>query len=383
MTNTEGPSQPSPSERPWRGGPVTLAELTAGLVWPMLLRTAVIAIQPPRILIGVLTMLVLWGIGSLFDGILSIGGGSPIASPLIWRIRDGWMDAAELFISLRFADSMDALQGALLDYPALLLVERPFTTALLALILAPLLAIGFGAIARSAAVDLAVGMNMGVRESIGFALRRWRSLAGAVLIPLALVAAGVVFLKIAGWLLLGLPGLNIIGALFYGIFILVGLALFVLFVGCIIGHAMLAPAVVVESTDSVDAIQRIYAYLLGRPGRSLLYLSIVALQMLIAFGIIVAAVNASTALTADLAGSFLPPDRAAALFEPARSDTAAAKIIAFWHLMVALALSGLLISWHATAGTLVYLLLRRACDEQDVREVWMPGLVPGTRAGEP
>ncbi len=374
---------PSPTPpRPWRTGPVTLDELTAGLVWPLLLRTPVLALQPPRILIGMLGMLALWGVGSILDWALSFANIEGVGSPLVWRLRDGWFDASEQFIALDPALALQSLGDATFGHIMGLLEFRPLTAGLAVLLLAPILAIATGAIARSVALDVAVGTNLGVRESLAFGFRWWRALLGSLMIPLVIVAIGVGGLKVFGWLLLGLPGINVVGSLLYGVFLAVGLAVYVLLLGFMIGQSLLPPAVAVEGTDSVDAVQRIYAYLLGRPGRSLLYLALAAAQGLIALGLAAWILNGAADLTAGMAGSFLPAERSRALFEPGMQTSFAGSVISFWQLVVSLVLSGVLISWHATAGTLVYLLLRRVCDEQDLREVWMPGVIPGTRAGD-
>lgn len=361
---------------------MTLEELSAGLVWPTLLRTPVLALQPPRVLIGMLVMLALWGVGSLLDWLLHFGEVEAIGAPLVWRLRDGWFDASEQFVSLQPAAALQSLGDATFGHVNGLLEFRPLTAGLAVLLLAPILAIGSGAIARSVAVDLAMGTNLGVRESLAFGFRWWRALLGALLIPLVLIAVGIGALKVAGWILLGLPVVNVVGALFYGVFLAIGLLAYVLLIGFMIGQSMLPPAVAVEGTDSVDAIQRVYAYLLGRPGRALIYLSLAAAQGLIAIGIAAWVLNGAAELTSTMAGSFLPAERARSLFEVGMQDNAAGQIISFWSLFVSLILSGILVSWHATAGTLVYLLLRRVCDEQDHREVWMPGVIPGTRASE-
>ena len=36
-----------------------------------------------------------------------------------------------------------------------------------------------------------------------------------------------------------------------------------------------------------------------------------------------------------------------------------------------------------SASTRIYLLMRSACDGQDERMIWWPGLIPGTLAEEP
>jgi hypothetical protein len=35
------------------------------------------------------------------------------------------------------------------------------------------------------------------------------------------------------------------------------------------------------------------------------------------------------------------------------------------------------------ASTIIYMLMRQACDGQDMTEIWQPGVVPGTTALEP
>jgi hypothetical protein len=360
---------------------VTLAELSAGLVWPLLLRTPSLALRPPRVVMGMLVMLALWGGGAALDWGLSKGRIEPVASPLVWGIRDGWMTASEQTLDLEPRLALRTLSEATFGQTVTLLTYRPLPALAALFVLIPILAVGSGAIARSVAVDSAVGLNLGVRESLSFGMSWWRTLIGALAVPLALVGVGVAALKIAGWLLLGIPYLNVVGAVFYWVFLGVGLAVNLLLIGFILGQSMLAPAVAVEGSDSIDAIQRVYAYLMGRPGRALLYLAIAVAQGLLAIGIAAWLVNGAALLTAELSGSFLPLDRSRSLFEPGLQDGAAGWIIGFWQLMVALLLSGVMISWQATAGTLVYLLLRRVCDEQDVREVWMPGVVGGTRAG--
>lgn len=368
--------------RPWRAGPVTLAELSAGLAWPLLLRAPVLALRPSRVLMGVHIMLILWGASALLDWLLGLASQTEIGAPLVWSVRDAWMNASAQFVGLHPVHAIGSLHTGTSGRLFVLLSDRPFITSIALLVLAPALAIGTGAISRSVAVDVAAGLNMGMRESLTFALRRWRGLTMAVLIPLIVVACGVFALMAGGWLLLGFPGLNILGALLYGVFLVISLAVVVLLAGLLFGHSMLAPAVAVEGTDSADAVQRVYAYLLGRPGRAFLYVGTAVVQGLIALGIVAWIVNGAADLTASMSGAMLPPERASTLFEVGRQTGAAGSIIMFWQLLVSLLLSGVLISWYATAGTLLYLLLRRVCDEQDVREVWMPGVIDGTGAAE-
>ena len=328
MADTESQHQALSADRPWRAGPVTLAELTAGLVWPLLLRTPALALQPPRVLLGMLIMLALWGSGSALDWALGLGRVEPVASPLVWGIRDGWMNASEQTLELEPRLALRTLSEATFGQTVTLLTYRPLPALAALLVLIPILAVGSGAIARSVAVDSAVGLNLGVRESLSFGLKSWRTLIGALAIPLALVGVGVAALKIAGWLLLGIPYVNVVGSVCYVLFLAVGVGVYLLLVGYLLGQSLLAPAVAVEGSDSIDAIQRVYAYLMGRPGRALLYLAVAVVQGLIAFGIVAWLVNGAASLTAELSGSFLPLERSRALFEPGLQDSAAGSIIA-------------------------------------------------------
>ena len=62
------------------------------------------------------------------------------------------------------------------------------------------------------------------------------------------------------------------------------------------------------------------------------------------------------------------------------TPSAAGQIIAFWEILAALILPAFAVSYYFSASTALYLLLRRVNDEQDIREVWMPGMVGGTMA---
>jgi hypothetical protein len=57
-------------------------------------------------------------------------------------------------------------------------------------------------------------------------------------------------------------------------------------------------------------------------------------------------------------------------------------LVRFWEGMLALLLAGWAISYHFTGGTLLYLLLRRVNDDQDVEEIWLgpDGASTGERA---
>jgi hypothetical protein len=134
--------------------------------------------------------------------------------------------------------------------------------------------------------------------------------------------------------------------------------------------------VAVEGTDAADGAQRALAYVVGRPGRALVYLAVM------------------TALGAGVAWvSLIVIEQATLLAMTAgfpRAEFASESRAAGWWLAGSMwaygVCFGLVLSWIVsymnTAGTLMYLALRRVNDQQDVSEVWMPGMVGGTLAAE-
>ncbi len=355
-----------------RTGPITLAELTAGLIWPTLLRAAALSIQPPRMLLGIATAIGLWAVATVWDWVIGWFGSASVASGFVWGIRDGWVEAGGALLGGRFVESLGTLAAACVTAPLDAVSQRPFVVALALLLLAPVWAIGGGALSRTIAVDVAGHMNLSPRAAVKYALSRGFSLTSALLIPLVAMALLVFLLKIVGWVLLSVPYLNVVGAVLYGVLIVLGFGLILLGVGFVLGQGMLVPAVAVEGTDAVDAVQRIYAYLLGRPGRALLYIALAVVQALFVIGIAAWFIGAAGEATQALAGSWLPEEKRAALFGPA-SETVAGQVLGVWNLVLAVLLFGFMISFHFATTTIVYLLLRRVNDEQDVHDVWMPG----------
>jgi hypothetical protein len=61
----------------------------------------------------------------------------------------------------------------------------------------------------------------------------------------------------------------------------------------------------------------------------------------------------------------------------------AGNILGFWETVVVCLVVAYVFSYHFSAATIVYLLMRKASDGQEMDEVWRPGLIPGTLAPTP
>lgn len=349
-------------------GPVTLAELTNGLIWPRLLRALPMSLDLSRLVIGaiMLALVASWaallarvGARTGFDGLSQVPGSMAALVRVPEGADGGLLPAWTMSASAALTD----LGGLASTSPFLFL-------ALLALI-APLWAVGGGAIARMVAVDLAGNVHLGASAGIGFAASRMKSLTVSLILPILGLGIVSLGLKIGGAILFGIPGLGIVGAALYPLFLIAGLLFVLGAIGLIVGHLMIIPAGVVEATDPVDAVQRALAYTLGRLWRGGLYLLVLIAQGALGFFVLAWLAEGVLALTAGFAGAW------AGLPAPGR---ASGSLIQFWTMLTRFLVLGWLATYVLSASTIWYLLLRRVHDGQDISEIWMPSMVPGTLA---
>ena len=175
-----------------RAGLITFAELTAGLVWPVLLRSVTIAIHPPRLALGFLTVVCLALVSTLFD--LARGADSSLAQTMFMGVEQGVLDFANNIVTFQWILAVHSLVHGVYQIPLETFFANPWPGALLIFLLLPIWATGGGAISRMAAVDLAADLNMSIREALRFALPRTLSLTFSLALPIVfmLVIAGAI-----------------------------------------------------------------------------------------------------------------------------------------------------------------------------------------------
>ncbi len=296
-------------------GEITFDELTAGLVWPLLLRALRMSVQVGRLALAAFGLTVIWLVGSLLEIIQSDGRGDLwLAYPPIWA-RTAFVVFAMLVVAMVF-----------------------------------------GAVARMTAPDVAYGLRIGLLRGLAFALGRLLSLLLPVLfvcivLVVAWLASGAVL-----WLGASVGGETVTAFFTPLVRVLAGTATAVACVAGLMGVA----AVGVEGSDGFDGFQRSAAYLVAAPVRLLGYLLIVLLTYAVGLGVL---------LLVGMMGSWLV------------STWVEADLMTEYWGIVSLAAVWTL-SYITSAVPLVYLCIRRAVDEQDVREVWMPGLLGGVLAPE-
>jgi len=389
-----------------RTGPVTIGELTADLIWPVAFRSVPLAIQPSRLLVAFVMIATVMGLGTLIDLI----GGVTIPDPAGVAGADGEIERIGLFaglvrfagggfndlalglLSLDFPRALDGVSTLLILGPAATFTEHWLVGGLVLLIALLVLTLGGGAIARMAICEIAGEVSLTFGEGFGFAVPRWKQLLLSVAGPLLLIAALSIGLRVFGFLLLAPAGVNVVGGLLYGLFLLAGFALALSGAALLLGGSMLVPAIAAEATDWFDAIQRAYAYVLGRTLRLLVYAATLLALGAAAYGAASWLIGATINWTAELATGWRAADAAPIAGNvpyPSFADpnlgqdlegsrALSTKLIGVWERLAVAVLAAFCVSYFFCASSVLYLLCRRVNDEQDMTEIWMPGLIGGT-----
>ncbi|MBC7773715.1 MAG: hypothetical protein H7210_14575 [Pyrinomonadaceae bacterium] len=390
--------------------PITLDDLTADLFWPKLLRGPVMALRPTRL--GICFFLIVFA-----SVVLSLCGW--IETTLNWRGGDDAVREFEVakgqclaaFQTWNLSVAVASFIEGLTILPLAAFNAHPVGSTLGTLLILIAWCIAFGAVARSAACEVAGLRSPRWPEMIAFAVSRWASLVGAVVLPLVLVAAIGLGIAVAG-LTMRVPILTLVGAALFGLLLMAGAVCVFLLGVYMLGHWILIPAIASEGSDGVDAVQRTYAYVIGRPLRLILYLAILLVQGIIVASIILALVGAAVSFTTRAASPWAGPDartmlwqahagavagdqaeqavvHAAAASQAAAEDGATlkdgkpqlernfsfawgAKVIQLWMLVPLTLGSAFVLSYIMCGSTLLYLIMRRVNDGQDVAEIWQP-----------
>lgn len=379
--------------------------------FPKILRSITMAFGPSRLVIGLIMVAAVMLFGEVWDSFASptfhpkgllmgpaieTGGLKPFEAAKSQAIIS-FNDIVEGALRFDTARSAGGLKDMAVGMPVALAAHALTFTIVFGLFFCFVLAIGGGAISRMTAVETAGRERLRMGDAMVFAASNWTRLLMALLLPLLLACVVCIVIAIVGWVLM-LPWIDLIGGILYGGLIALGLIAAILLLGYAAGSTLLIPAVASENCDSADALQRAYAYAIARPVHLVGY-GLTALAGLV-IGYLVVAVVAVTTLgvTASLVQLWSWNDAASmaggvSIFD-LTSDAVindgwplherfAGAAISFWQTLVAAVVAAYVFAYFFTASTIVYLLMRRVCDGQDISEIWRPGMIPGTQAPMP
>ncbi len=354
--------------------PITLSDLTEELLWPHLFRAVPLALRPERLGLAFFTLVVLGMLGR----IVAPAPGSPVRLTQVMH---------------NFAQSVQAhsVEGCVSAYTTVFLgiswdqIEaRPWVSAAVAVPAVLVLILGVGAISRMAACEFAQSVMVPWTRGLAFSISKLASMAGAVVGPLLVAALMLVIVALGGGALFNWSGSAVIGALLYPIALVLGAVAVLLMLGFALGNPMLVPAVTCEGTDAIDAAQRAYAYVVGRPLRLLVYMAILFAVLIVGVTLLEILVFRTIEVTRAAAASLAGESAARALSGPGDEVPGAwgwaERIVTFWTMIPRMLVGAFILSYGACASTILYLLMRKLNDGQDTSEVWMPGMVGGTLA---
>ncbi len=346
--------------------------------WSLLWSASSLALTPQRLLLGFLAVAAIMGIGTVYD---AVAGDLPDLPYGVFETLTGALvralgETAAGLVTLDLPRASSGFVEGFIYAPTALARVAPWRCALLVLLLLPVWTLLGGAIARSAVMQTARAETTSVPLALAYAISRRSALVGAYVIPLLLVAIGCGLLWLFGFAFMRLPGLDIAGALFYGVALLIGFVTALVTLAFALAFPLLIPAVAADSADAADANQRAYSYLLERPFSLLVWG--VALLAQGAVGVFLLAVIVTTALnwTADLTGAsdiagdariFAPlPERA----ETEGTRAFAAATIGVWERLALALVAAHALSFFFSAASVLYLRVREAADRQAVEDVW-------------
>ncbi len=295
----------------------------------------------------------------------------------------------------RGADSrgvIGALASMVVRTPGWLYATHPGFMVLYLLYAFMLTALVGGAVCRVAAIDACRGGHTSTFAALRYALDHWAQFMIAPLIPLGLVVVIRLALAIAGWVLFNLPVTDVIGAVFFGLFLLGGFLAAMLLIGLALGVNLLLPAIAVEATDAFDAVSRAYNYVVGRPWRYFFYSAVMIVYGAVTYMLIGLVVFSTIWITQNCLGAaavaevapgqtrldaILPaPQWGTMLSTPdwehlSGSGMVAAAIVMVWIKLLIAILPAFALSYYFNAQTWVYLLLRKAADRVGYDEVFL------------
>lgn len=363
--------------------PLRLADIVDDLLWPHLLASVRLALRPAPIALGLLMSLLVLAIGDL---------GS------VWG-EAGWFERLfglltthlAAFTSLN-ADITLLAARSLFMTPGVLFDEFPVSTIVLPIPILLICCLFLGAISRIVAIEYSRGAFLRARDGMAFSLSRFGSIVGAQLGPWAFVALMVLGLAVAGWVLFSLPAVNTLGALLFPLFLLGAFVTVIVALGALVGCPMLIPAVTCEGVDGLDGVQRVYSLVFANPLRLILYLvflGIIGGAVLLVADVVI---DGSRMLAAGAASAWSGAQGEQIFVAPAEDPgpwllslfnadpNAPRDIVSIWTGLFGLIVSAVMVSWYASASTLLFLMMRQATTGQERTEVWLPGMVEATMA---
>lgn len=291
-------------------------------------------------------------------------------------------------LRLSFREVLAGAEGLFILLPRALWSQDRFLALALGFVLLFLYVIGGGALCRMAACQFAGRVRLRLSDAIDFAIVNWIRSVFALLLPLGMALFLAMIIVLLGTLMM-VPFLDVLGGLLYGLALILGFLLAFVLVGYTVGFVMILPAVACEKCDWMDANQKAFAFVYQRPLHLLGYTMTALVGLVLGYMVFGMFITLMLNITASLFGMFSGSPALSSAgdfrwysFELRRVDPwaqgLASAMIMFWQTLVVSLVGAYIVSFVCDVSTRLFLMIRHACDDQEIGEIWWPGMIPGT-----
>lgn len=349
---------------------MTLQDLLDDLLWPQLLRSWKLALAPGRVAMCFLFVLMLFTVKGLYHRVT----GARMFAAVLDSVGE---DVARVFTTHKWPEAAAiSAYNLFVEVPWRLVIDHPVVALVyLPLILLAWCAVG-GAVCRSCACEVSLRAALPWRSAVRFGLGKTLALFAAIAGPLVAVWGACLVLKLLGLAFFTTKALGLLGGAFFVVPLVLCLVVAAAATAYLLAHSLLIPAVACEGTDSFDAVQRCYAYVLARPGRLLGYTGVSLLTIVPAALIFWMICTLAILMALSLSGAPMP--QIDPIYYPVEKEGYAATgwMVQAWIWIVLALMNAYFISLYFCAATNLYLVVRRLVDGQDVAELWTPPQPP-------
>ncbi|MCH2137033.1 MAG: hypothetical protein MK101_10715 [Phycisphaerales bacterium] len=370
----------------------------------MIVRAVGSAMRPGRVLLGVFCLAVLVGGGHIWDAIV---GSWITAEQLPAQVqRSGAVAPFELTLLLVESSLASIKSGVLtLSWASIvegglgLTVGTPMTLwgvgaiwyiVCFGLYSVVVLSISIGLQSRFEAITVAEGeppsMNRLTHEA-GWLSGAW---VWSWLTPLCIIAVLALGIMAAGFVLLNIPVLNMVGGILWGVVMLLALGLSIALLGLGVSGALLIPAVAVDGCAGPDAMHRAFTGATSRPLRWLWYVVVIIISLGLGLLVVETVAQTTARVSTGLGGAWVFND----VMLEAQGDLGEAsdagwttrttgEFIGFWLGLLTWLVAGWTLCFLSAATTRAWMALRSTIEGLSPEHIWRPGLMPGTLAPVP
>jgi hypothetical protein len=333
------------------------------------------ALQPGKLMVALLAVLAIHLSGTVLDMIWGSGDSAGIYASLSSALGQqlGGLFEAILSLDVGFSSAsggvIGSLYGIFIMTPQWIFSEHPWFTLLFGLDVLFVLAITCGILTRMSASQVCLNQLTPLGSAATNVSKRWVWYLLTPLMPALLVVVIGAVHALVGLVFFNVPGLDVVGSLLYGLFLLLGFIVAGVMLLLLLALFLMPAALSVEGSDGFDAIARSFNYVLFRPWQfaaylfaSIFYLSIVSVL-----------IGTVAMLTIDVTSSLIElgafgegRSRHEKILSGYEGDGGTiginAWIVARWIELVGAIVAAILLSTFCCLQTQVYVLMRRSAD---------------------